>query len=359
MEKFKSQSLNEKTEQIKNRAQNTIALAFEKVVAHHEDPSAYPLPADGKSLEKALHNLLEKLPLLKRKKLIDKVNLTLKADINKRKQIYGDLAAIDLKLSAPIVERVKAMPVPESLKILTQEIDEVKSVFSKFVSKQRVNKTETVKPAARQVAGVASKLGFFLDELTCDKTGDIHKDEINIAGFAVDNLGNNIDLAPFFAGKFKKGDTIQLGAKSRLFQFDLTTAAFPASFTAGIFIIEKDMLSNRDLVDKLSIACVAIGVSLFAISTATLAVAALGGPWSEMLTVALMSAGLLFTVIGANILPFLEDDISFGAGDVLTLENKIRIGDVFDRPLQLGDGFTGYADLFDGRYFAKAKWLGE
>ena len=363
MKKFQSENLDSKISGLKTRMSNTIILAFEKVVAHHENPSAYPLPADGKSLERALHNLFEKMPLIKRKKLIDKIDLTLKAGSAKRVQIYGDLAGIDLKSPEPIAEQVKALPLPASLKLAEDEITEIQ-IYADGLKTGYMKKNGKASSIAaanlRQGTNNATKVGFFLDELTCSKTDDIRKDEINLAAFGVDSLGNSINLPPSFVGKFKKGESHSFGNQNRLFDFDLVDAVFPKTFAAGFFIVEKDLIRNSDFMDALLLAIEVIAASLALVGLAMCIAGSLGAPVSFTLFIICGSVALLLGIIGGYILPFMIDDISFPASDVLTLEQPVDIGVVFDRSIQIGEGFFGLStDQFQGKYVAGVRWLGE
>ena len=54
--------LERKIKLARERTINAINLAFEKAIAHRENPSKYPLPTSNRSVERAFHSFLEAVP---------------------------------------------------------------------------------------------------------------------------------------------------------------------------------------------------------------------------------------------------------------------------------------------------------
>jgi hypothetical protein len=338
--------LNTKLDWLKERTKKTMELALEKVVAHHDNPGQYPLPGDAKSLERALNRLFQALPAGSRRKTIDKVENTLKAGSAERNRIYGDLAGIDLRSAVPVVQQVKALPVASNIKFTQAELDEIrgKRKAPPFLKDKRASR------AAPAQAAEAAELAFVVQSVTCVRPTDLRKDEVSLAGFATDDVGGQFELAPFFVGKFKKGETLALGGNGRLFNFKLTEGEFPKTFLAGVFIVEKDLLRNSDFVNALITFCVVATATLAAISVTMLIVGLAGGPFSAPLILGSMAAQV---VLGASssVLTKMIDDVSFPAADALTLEAPVAPGTTFDRTFnfEIGD--------VKGQYQAAVRWV--
>lgn len=329
------------------RVLNTAQLAFEKAVAHIENPSVYPLPADNKSVECAFCNLLESLPKSKKNKIIDKINQTLKAGSQERASKYKDIVNVNFKSAVTISEQVKSMPFPEEMRFTQEEGNEILKDVIRIAAKPR------------QLGTAATKISFFVDNMTCLNPDDVRKDEISLGGFSVDSAGNSVDFTPFFVGKFRKNETVLLNDKNKLFTLDLTADVAAQSFTAGLFIIESDWVSNQNIVDKLSILVIALGVLVSVAALALMVISAFVTPVISVATaylLVLISSSL--SAIGYQFIPLIGDDISFDTTDTLLIEGTLNIGDTFERTLQIGKGFD-ISNTFDGKYTAAARWVAE
>ncbi|MEO8513477.1 MAG: hypothetical protein ABI543_07960 [Ignavibacteria bacterium] len=365
--------LDQKIKLVKERAENTVQLGFEKAVAHLENPGMYPLPSGDKTVERAFYNLLISLPELKQNKIIDKINQTLKASSSVRTNKYKDIVNVNFNSTVSIAEQVKAMTPPDELKFTEVEGTKIAEIFSRSADKpgQNVNGNDMNKTSAEnkqifrnaaepQLAGVsASKVSFFVDNMTCLNPDDVRKDEINLAGFSIDSLGNNVALSPFFVGKFRKNETVNLGDKSKLFTINIDPNLIAQSFVAGLFIIESDLISNPDTVNKLITLFLAICGTVILVTLALIAISVLAVPIvTPFVATVLIGIGLSFQAIGLQIIPLLGDDISFEVTDTLAIADKVDIGETFPRTLTIGKGFD-INSTFDGKYTAAARWVGE
>lgn len=358
-------ALETKIELARERAANAISLAFEKVVAHRENPSMYPLPANASSVERAFHKFLGALPNSKRKKMIDKVNETLKATANVRKARYKDIVNVDFKSAVPVVEQVKSMAVPDAIKFTEAETSELfarlKARAEKPTKKADGNFLPSAKPkknAAPQQAASASNLSFFVDSITCKKTDDVLKDEVNLAGFSIDTNGNSVQLAPLFVGKFKKNDTLGLGGNAKLFTLPIDDVIFPQTFTAGLFIIESDWVSNREALDKLFDLLLVISATISILFLPTLFTLAVVAPAAIPAVCVILGSIVILSMVGKIFASTIGDDISAEVTDTLVVENKIDIGEEFARTLTI-EGSSGFNNGFDGEYTVAARWVGE
>jgi hypothetical protein len=352
-----------KTKFLANRFEKTVSIALEKVAGHLRDPQEYPLPADANSVERTVYNLLLAVPERKRDKFIDKYKGNLQASSTKRQQLYGDLAAIDIRATASVNEQVKKIVVPASKKISEADSVRLRSYFTtKPVTPANPKKTITAKlkqPA--QVVTPGGKLVFNLLSLTCDKTSEVRKDEISVAGFAIDSLGVTQEKAPFFAGDFKKGDTIPFDVNTgQLFSFDIapdsTGIVFPLSTTVGLFLVEKDLVGDKE--NKLSKVFFALSLLMTTIAGVIVTVGIAGGPFSLAAWIICMSLSMLFGFVAGNIIPLMTDDVSSEAVDVLVLEAPANIGEQFNRTLsfELFNLRQGLLDGKPGKYTANIRW---
>jgi hypothetical protein len=332
-----------------NRIRGMVDLALEKIALHHQNPGQHPLPADPRSVERALHNLFVKLPDRRQKKLLDKANETLKLNATQRAQHYGELKAVNLRSSATIAEQIKALPIPAAFKFTPAEVDYYTNKL-----KAMADKPTKAAPRTRQVA--APEISFVVDTLTCKKKTEVSKDEISLAGFAADNFGNSLNVAPFFVGQFKKGQTISLGDKGKLFTFKQDVGAFPITFTANIFLVETDLLHNQDLVNALSIVLQALGLAAL---TVIMVLAVAGAAIPVVIVLILFGTGLVSGILATSVIPLLADDFSILASDSLTVLSALAPGVAFDRSLDINGLTSGLAGLFPGEYTATGRWVAE
>lgn len=339
--------VNKKLGLLKERLKNIVRLSFEKTVVHHEDPAKYPLSTDSNSIERAFYNVLEALPRMKRNRVIDKINKTLKAGASERKTIYKELTGVNFKTAVSVAEQVKMIPVPEEMKITESDREKVFEIIKGKSAKKVTNDRLKNKPQP-QAAVSANKVAFIADDLTCINPDDLIKDEISLAGFGADSEGNFIDIETFFAGDFKKGETVTLNRK--LAEMVLP-GQFPAEFAVSLFIIESDLISSGELLLKLKILMEVIGVALYAAAVVAiiLVMPTLAG------ILALIGAGFIAL---KYVFILMSDDFSFDTDDTLTLLDKINVGDSFERLLKIGKGFN-FGDTFDGEYNLTGKWIGE
>jgi len=333
-----------------NRIRGLVDLALEKIALHHQNPGQHPLPTDPRSVERALHNLFVKLSDRRQKKLLDKAGETLKLNATQRAQHYGELKAVDLRSSAAIADQIKALPVPAAFKFTPREIAYYENKLKAMADKP----TKVSQPKPR--LAVAETVSFIVDTLTCKKKTEVSKDEISIGGFAADNFGNSLNVAPFFVSKFKKGETVSLGDKGKLFTFKQNVGAFPITFTANIFLVETDLLHNQDLVAALSVVLQALGLAALAILI-VLAVAGVAIP--TVIGLILFGTGLVLGILAVSVLPLLTDDFSILTSDSLTVLSALAPGVAFDRTLDINGLTSGLAGLFPGEYTATGRWVAE
>ena len=339
---------------IENRFKHAAAIVMEKVAGHIENPSQYPLSADSKSAERAIYNLWMAAPKHKRKKMVEKAKAHLNAGSSQRQQLYGDLAAVNLHSALSVEEQVKT--IPSKHQFTKADADMVRAHMQQHAAKFPPKK----KPTPRQASVDATKVKVSVQTLTCNKKSELGKDEISLGAIGIDANGIQQNKNPFFVGKFKKGDSLPLGANSDLFEFDIdaSSVGFPVSFSVGVFLLEEDLLHNLDLVNKLEIACFAMWGLFMAITFTIITVGMLGGPVTALMAYLAIALGLTFFIIGFQLLPLLADDLSDVSTDILLLDAPPAVGDIFDRTLEFSISNLG-GDATIGKYTAAVRWTAE
>ena len=182
--------------------------------------------------------------------------------------------------------------------------------------------------------------------------------KVSIAGFIIDSLGNTTELAPRFAGKFRKNETVNLGANSRLFTVNIDPFLAQQTFAAGLFIIESDLIENQAALEKAILVVSLIGLTFLAVSLGIAVAGLLGAAVTPEAFLITMLIGGAFNLISHYVLPLLGDDISDISNDTLTLDGVVGIGTEFPRSLTIGKGFDA-KNSFDGKYTASARWVAE
>lgn len=343
---------------VTDRVNGAINLAMEKVVAHQQNPQQYPLPSDPKSLERRLHNFYSKLPNRKQKKMAEKASAVMKKTTAQRTQIYGDMMAVNLKSPVSIVQQAKAIAPPANFKLTAAEITNLKrkigipAAIPKTTAAKAAKKVPGRRPVPAQVAP-ATDLNFFIDNLTCDKKSELGKDEISLAGIGVDAAGNTTELAPFFVGKFKKGETVFVGKNP--FNFKLDPALFPQTFSVGLFIVEADLLHDPDVVRALLLVCAAAIAAFLTLAAVLMVVALAGGPELVVLFLAAL-VGAVAGAVALRVVLLLADDLSDCSFDSLTFDAPVEPGKQFDRTIAIKGVFIGTRDSFNGKYQATLHW---
>ena len=341
---------------LQTRYNHTVDLAVEKVTAHLKSPQQYSLPpANKKSLERSLYDVVMTLTEKRRDKFLDSIASTQTTTAEQRNQKFGDLATIDLHTNKVIAEQVRDLPVMDSMKIT--EADLIIFHDQLFPGKKYGFKGILEKRRQTRQAVAATTIQFVLDSLTCNKTNDIHKDEINIGAFATDSSGVASNKAPFFVDKFKKEETKSLGAKGNLFSFLIddgsTGGSFPLTFIAGLFIVEADLIHNTEFGNKLSAFFAILGATLTAVSIGMMFVPGIGFP----LVIATMIIALGFNILGHFVIPILIDDIGFPVADTLVLDAPPNIGQSFSRTIALTIDRSGVPGFSKGSYTANVRWV--
>jgi hypothetical protein len=353
-----------KIKHLEKRIKDTIEISLERTVAHFKNPGAYPLPADPKSVERAMYDLMKLLPGRKKKKFIEKYEAGLAAGAAKRKQLYGDLEAVDFKSSKSIAEQVKEKKVATNMLIDEADYTRYKTIIKQAAVKKPAIQTRKAISTVAAPAATApgAKLVFTVTDMTCSRTSEVRKDEVSLGVFFIDATGTQVSVEPFFVGDFKKGDTISLGEAGKLADFDLgdsVGAEFPQTFIANMFLLEKDLLRDSEVLNKLQIVLIVAGPALLGVSSGCFIAAMATGFNPVLITLGFVTASTGVALMAIEkILEFISDDFSNSVSDILVFDAAPGVGEVFNRTanFSLFNALSGIGDTRAGKYAANIKW---
>ena len=226
-----------KLQAIADYALTATEIVMERVIANHVEPGKYPLPQDPQSPERILQRLFEKGSKEKQDATVARMLPRIRASKKERTAKLGNLAQIDLSSAKPVLDQVKALPIPAKLKITKQELPQIMDAVTK---KYYPGLRRRVSVPAASVPP-ATKLELRINDAHCSEQTRFERgaDEIFLAGIAVDNLGKSAAFGPIKLGDFTKGLTHTF-FDTLLFTFDTTQGTFPKAFAASLFAIESD-----------------------------------------------------------------------------------------------------------------------
>lgn len=342
-------TISPKIKLLRNRLQHTVQLASQKAAAHLENPSKYPLPAGNDSLEHAITSLVNALPKRRRDKFIDHLKGELNATPAKRKQKYGQLASVDLKANTSIADQVKALALPEEMKLTDKELTGIKKRYKAIPAPKPV----AVPGRTPRQAAPGTILQFAVENITCVETNDARKDEVQFSAFVVDSTGATQERNNFFSADFKKGDSKSPGAAGNLFTINLgdsTGGVFPATFAGGVLIVEEGFFGGSERVEVVGAIMRVVGKVIMAGGLVTSFFPAVGLP----ITIALIGLGAVVTLSGDILLFSGGDEISQVLPDELVLETPPLAGETFARTVEMG--FEGDGFIKKGKYSVNLRW---
>jgi len=355
-----------KVELMKQRMQQVMDLTFAKVAAHVSNPTQYPLPTGNKSLEKALHDLYKAIPKKRQGDFLKTGNEILSQGEQVRKQRFGDLANVDFKSRTPFAEQIKKMPLPQHLIFTQEELED----FTKSNPRSKLIPRAEVEPVAgkgRTPRGAQRTISLSVEKITCLQTQERRKDELLLDGFFVNAFGETTFLDQIDVGDIEDGQSISLGAKGKITDFDLNAfGSFPQFFTGGFFIIEKDLIANQELLQKIfRVIGITCGV-LAGITMTMLGMALVLAAMQLYAAAAVLMTGFIVGAIVTGVLLALGLLISYTVeGD---FSNTILDPFTFDLnplTLQIGESeihqqeatVSGFIKKRTGRYTLEIHWL--
>ena len=334
-------------EAARQRIDDVAELAFDKLIAHLDDPKKHPMPSKANSLERALYRLVEKKPDRVRRKFVrdHKDRLAPAA----RRQRYGVLAEVDLTRPVPVIDLL-AKPLrkefPAAPAAERKRIAEKLAAFRPppaEAGKVRGGRLKKGSPQATAAAGSPTPRGAFnrivlrLEKVVCQqKTMEMFEgaDEMKLAinGFTIDDLIEGrpraVDIVDL--GSFKDGDSRTLDNVSTALPLP-PADELPADFAAILVAVEKDRFARDDSeLDDV------VAVVLLCFSAASQAVAIFGVLLGLIIGLAMTT--IWWLAIAAGFL--------MGLGFTAAMIVRRRLGDDVFEPERVQVEVASTADVF-------------
>ncbi|MEV0225986.1 hypothetical protein [Streptomyces sp. NPDC050704] len=233
-----------KVRAVTERVVQELALAADKVAAHHAEPAKYPLPADRTAAEHLIARRFHSLPDDKKKRAAAAVVADLGTGPVRAKRL-GDLARVDLRSPASVDAQVKRLGFPERLRFPAYELRRLPASLL------------SAEPAPRALAAVPTalhKLELRIRKVKClDETAEWGSDEIHLAGSGVDASGDTLEIGRFRVRSFDDGDVKVYDPPRPFHWFYLTEGiAYPKSYFVTLVLAELDWGGLAEYVNALT-----------------------------------------------------------------------------------------------------------
>jgi len=244
-----------KLQTIATRVLNTFKLAAEKGIAHHAEPTQYPMPTRPNVIEEIFLTQFKQLTPVQQRTGVAKVMESLNAPQAERRRVYGDLARISLRSAAAVEDQVKAIALPESLKLSSQEIERLAQPPQLEIDPEPAPGVVKTAPQALAAAQPLKKLELRIHEVKClsEMKHEPGGDEILLGGSTVDAIGT-VKLVKEFKVRdgFRAGVVKSYSPPKQFAVFDLTAGkTFPKSYFVTFLLGEQDWGGFADVLNKL------------------------------------------------------------------------------------------------------------
>jgi hypothetical protein len=233
----------EKLQTIATRVLNTFKLAAEKGIAHHAEPTEYPMPTRPNVIEEIFLTQFQQLTSVQQRTGVAKVMESLNAPQAERRRVYGDLARISLRSATAVEDQVKAIDLPESLKLSPQEIERLAQQFQSDIDPKPVPGVVKGASQALATAQPLKKLELRIHKVKCLSEMDLElgADEILMGGSTIDAIGTVKLVKEFKVGNFRTGGVKEYSPPKQFAVFDLTKGdTFPRTYEAVVVLGEQD-----------------------------------------------------------------------------------------------------------------------
>ena len=173
---------------LQQRLKNMLDLTIAKVAAHVKAPQQYAMPADSSALEHKILRFYNVLKPHEKETFLAKTNLLFNQSATENRKRFEDLMDIDIKSSTPMLDKIKAFPLPVKYHFTEKEAT---AIIEKSAKLKTIQKTKSGLTIAPQQAAEPRTLSLFLESVKCNDPQDVLKDEILFSGFTLDALGVN------------------------------------------------------------------------------------------------------------------------------------------------------------------------
>ncbi|BCS33775.1 hypothetical protein TBR22_A30020 [Luteitalea sp. TBR-22] len=232
-----------KVRAVAKRVLHTFLIASERAVASEAEPATYKIPSQANSAEQIFRSRFLALEPSVRQAATARVMPLVKAPKSTREQHFGDLGGLDLRLATPIVDVVKNLPFPATLKFPIGELHGLHVptdlLHVGLVPQQSLHHLEMRIHKVRCV-----------DECNPEWAGD---DEIALGGSDTDETGDTRKLSEFRVGNsFDDGDEKVYSPPKVFTSFNMLEGSeWPKSYFVTMVLAEKDMGGLGDFLNKL------------------------------------------------------------------------------------------------------------
>jgi hypothetical protein len=249
------------------RVTREMELSIEKVAANHAKPTEFPLPDKPNSTEQILAARFKAYPQEFKTRAGAKAMGRINAPAAARKEQLGDLASVNLKARVAIGDQVRAMPMPEALKLKGSDLKKITKAHVGVAAAAGADVALAGAGVGAILPGVIgptvpkklTKLEMRIHRVKCvDETGsgpfgNIGNDEIDLGGSAVDETGDVHAIAKFRVGSnFDSGEAIDFTPPRSFTTFDLREGtAFPKSYFVTLVLAEIDNGGLSSFITKL------------------------------------------------------------------------------------------------------------
>jgi hypothetical protein len=245
-----------KLKSIATRVLRTLQLEVEKAVAHHAEPTNFPLDEDPDSVERLFLSRFNKLPPAKQRAATESVMASIKAPAAQRREMYGDLAQVKLHMPIRVAQQARVLAMPAELKFPLSHLTTLTQLHSPSLAAPAI----AVAPAigAQALQQTTDKLEFRIHKVTCHNETNVEpgNDEISMYGIEYDESGDTRKIPPFNVGSnFNEGETKVFSPPKRLTFFNLREGGgFPKEgkgYGVSVGLAERDLGGLGDFLHKL------------------------------------------------------------------------------------------------------------
>ena len=244
----------------------TFQLAAEKATAHYAEPAAFPLPADPDALEQLFLRRFRELRPATQQRAVARVLPAVKAAPAERSRVYGELARVNLRAAASVVDQAEPLTLALLRAELPRLVTSTPTLSPSALTTTRLAAALAARDAmsppaggARVVSPPITRLDFRLREVRAvDETGgnfitEIGADDIALSGTSVDETGDVHKIPRRFIGEFNDGDVRRYRQPLLFTDFNVREGGdvWPKSYFVTLVLAEEDNGGLPDFINEL------------------------------------------------------------------------------------------------------------
>ena len=322
--------LPEDLQAIANEAARITIEAIERAAANMQDSAKFAIPANA-TLENAALTVLKQRQTARPRQLR---SLQLRSVANQSRPAPTTSAALSVatRLRAQpspagraVLSELRAMaPANKALELNTRTSAAIKTALASKNTEALLDElglafSNLSDASVAPITTDSTKLILNIDRVRClDDVGleftDFFEDDIRMGGLGADSTGQQVNIAGFKVGNFKKGEVKTFNPNRKFVEFDLTRAGtWPRAFSTTFLMAESDASGAfldalralwdavGEVVEELVVAAVIAGAG-----AAGIAVGSAGGPVGMIIGAVV---GVAIGLIIHYLFESLEDDV--------------------------------------------------